>query len=178
MGRIPYEITGLSTSLFGIQWQKADTDRKIANRVVAFLEDRRLLFGDRHMEDEVHCVRSAIQIRAFLTEQLTQRHIGQELRQILKAMRAACRHFVDAAGPDGRNFEYRMGLAGDNAFGLALGDLRSRMGFYIAAIATQYKIEVDEGLSAILPPPPEDSDEDLSWLPGFGERTAQQEEDS
>ncbi|GAA3424584.1 hypothetical protein GCM10018953_17670 [Streptosporangium nondiastaticum] len=168
MGRIPYEITGISTSLFGIQWQKKDTDRKIAHEVIIFLEDRRLLFGDRHVDDEAHCVQSAIQIRAFITEQLKRHKMGRELCLALKAMRSACRHFVDVAGPQGENFGYRMGPIGANRFGLALGDLRAQMGFYIATIATQYKIEVDDDLSTILPPPPKDEDGDPSWLPGFG----------
>ncbi|WP_155128680.1 DUF6650 family protein [[Actinomadura] parvosata] len=168
MGRIPYEVTGVSTPLFGIQWQKTSTDRRIAREVIVFLEDRRLLFGDRHVEDEGHCVRSALQIRAFLTEQLKRHEMGRELSTALKAMRAACRQFVDVAGPQGENFGYRMGPIGANRFGLALGDLRSQMGFYVAAIATQYKIEVDDDLATILPPPPEDEDEDVSWFPGFG----------
>ncbi|WP_432871830.1 DUF6650 family protein [Microbispora rosea] len=155
---------------FGIQWQKTSTDRKIANEVIAFLEDRRLLFGDRHVDDEGDCVHSALQIRTFLTEQLRRDGVGRELRQILKAMRATCRNFVDAAGPGGRNFGYHMGPTGANRFGLALGDLRSRMGFYIAAIATQYKIEIDEDLSTILPPRPKERDDDVSWFPGFEEQ--------
>ena len=172
MGRIPYELTGVSTPVFGIQWQKKSTDSKIAREVIVFLEDRRLLFGDRHVEDERHCVDSALQIRAFLTEQLRRYDMGKELQLALKAMRAACRRFIDIAGPEGGNFGYRMGSIGANRFGLALGDLRSQMGFYVAAIATQYKIEVDEDLSTILPPPPMEDDEqvgeDASWFPGFG----------
>ncbi|GAA1664188.1 hypothetical protein GCM10009733_072430 [Nonomuraea maheshkhaliensis] len=159
MGRIPYEQTGVSTPVFGVEWQKKSTDHTIAHEVIVFLEDRRLLFGDRHVEDERFCISSALQIRAFLTEQLRRYDMGRELHLALKAMRAAFRHFVDVAGPEGENFRYRMGSSGADRFGLALGDLRSRVGFFVAAIATQYEIAIDEDLSAILPPPPMDEDD-------------------
>lgn len=67
--------------------------------MITFLEDRRLLFGKRHSEDELHCVRSAIEIRRFLTEELTNAKPGKSLAESIRAMRTAMRAFVDAAGP-------------------------------------------------------------------------------
>jgi hypothetical protein len=80
----------------------------------------------------------------------------------LQAMRAAARQFVDAAGPNARNF--RHGWAPDNTFGLMLGDFRTLMGVQIARIATQYDLAIEDDLAAILPPSDED---DPEWIPGF-----------
>jgi hypothetical protein len=80
-------------------------------------------------------------------------------------MRATCRKFVEAAGLYGRNFSssqpYEAGL-----FGLALGDLRTSVGIQVYLIAEAYKLTIDAELATILPP--QDIDDDPSWLIGFG----------
>ena len=160
---MPYQPTGIGGFGFSVNWEKVPGDEDVARRVIIFLEDRRLLFGKRHCEDERDCVRSAIEIRKFLTEELTRAKSGRSLADVLRAMRVAARAFVDAAGPDARNFSYRGGAQTDE-FSLALGELRSRVGQHVALISGQYGIEVEPGLAQILPPEVED---DLSFLPGF-----------
>jgi hypothetical protein len=98
MKRMPYQLTGFSIPWFGLQWTtKKTTDKKIAQGVIGFLEDRRVLFGRCHSKDEMHCVLSALQIRSFLTERLTNDEMGDDLTNALKAMRATARKFVEAA---------------------------------------------------------------------------------
>jgi len=135
----------------------------VARRVIIFLEDRRLLFGRRHCEDERDCVRSAIEIRKFLTDELTRAKPGRSLSDSVRAMRVATRAFLNAAGPDARNFRYHGGAQTDE-FSLALGEPRSLVGLHVALISGQYGIEVEPGLAQILPPEVED---DPSFLPGF-----------
>jgi hypothetical protein len=130
-------------------------------QTITFLENRRVLFGERHVEDELHCVNSANEIRHFLTGQITAAR-SQELASSLRAMRAAARRFADAAGPNAQNF--RPGWAPQNAFGLALGDFRTLVGVQIAQMAKQYDLTIEDDLASIIPPPDED---DLSWIPGF-----------
>ncbi|TYB60695.1 hypothetical protein FXF51_31315 [Nonomuraea sp. PA05] len=150
----------MGTPLFGVQWRKTSAERRAAHEVMDFIEERKLLFVDRHVDDVEHCVRSALEIWAFIAEQLEQHDVGRELSVTLKSMRAACRRFVEAAGPQGENFGSQTSVAGARRLGLALGDLRSQMGFYVAAMAAQYLIEVDDDLSVILPPRPHGQDED------------------
>jgi hypothetical protein len=148
---MPYQPTGLGAFGFSLNWEKVPGDEDVARRVIAFLEDRRLLFGERHADDEVHCVHSAIEIRRFLTEELAKAKPGHSLVESLRAMRTAMRAFVDAAGPDASNFRYHHGHMTDS-FSLALGELRSRVGLHLAVIADQYGIEVEPHLAQILPP--------------------------
>jgi hypothetical protein len=159
-----YKLTGLSLPWLGAQWERVPGDKEIAERTIVFLENRRVLFGERHFEDEMHCVQSANEIRHFLTAEINAAR-SQDLVQSLRAMRAAARRFVDAAGPDARNF--RGGWASHNTFGLALGDFRTLMGVQTARIIKQYDLAIEEDLATILPPPDE---EDLSWIPGFENR--------
>jgi hypothetical protein len=106
---------------------------EVAEQTITILENRRVLFGERHVEDHHYCLSSVNEIRHVLTAQINAART-EDLRASLRAMRAACRKFVDAAGPEARNFE--PGWPSSNAFGLALGDLRTLMGVQIARIAT------------------------------------------
>jgi hypothetical protein len=164
---MPYRPTGVGAFGFSLNWEKAPGDEEVARRVVIFLEDRRLLFGKRHSEDELHCVRSAIETRGFLTDQLVKAKPGKSLAQSLRAMRSAMRAFVEAAGPDARKFRYLPGPQTD-PFSLALGELRALVGLHLAVIAGQYGIKVEDELAQILPPAvaPNDS---LSFAPSFEE---------
>jgi hypothetical protein len=162
-------LTGIAGPWGGIQWETTTGDKDVARRVISFLEDRRLLFGDRHIEDGMHCVASALQIREMLTREIAEAKPGKTLEESLRAMRAACRKFVDAAGPHARNFFGPSAPYVAEPFGLALGDLRTSFGFHVALIAAEFKIRVEEDLARILPPV---DDDDASWVPGFNLTTA------
>lgn len=162
---MPYRPTGVGAFGFSLNWEKVPGDEHVARRVVTFLEDRRLLFGERHVEDELHCVHSAIEIRRFLTEELTKAKPGRSLAESLRAIRTSMRAFVDAAGPDARNFRYHHGHMTDR-FSLALGELRSLVGLHLAVIADQYGIDVEPDLAQILPPDVS-ADNDPAILPGW-----------
>jgi hypothetical protein len=162
---MPYVPTGGGAFGFSLNWEKVPGDEDVARRVVIFLEDRRLLFGERHSKDELHCVHSAIDIRKFLTQELTNAKPGKSLDRSLRAIRAACRNFVEAAGPDARNFRYHHGHQTDR-FSLALGELHSLVGLHLAAIANQYGIEIEDDLARILPPDVS-ADNDPSIIPGW-----------
>ena len=160
---MPYRPTGIGGFGFSVNWEKVPGDEDVARRVIIFLEDRRLLFGKRHSEDELLCVHSAIEIRRFLTEELGRAKAGSSLAQSIAVIRGAMRAFVSAAGLDACNFRYHHGAMTDE-FSLALGELRSRVGMQVALIADKYSIEVEPDLAQILPPPP---DNDPSFIPGF-----------
>jgi hypothetical protein len=164
-------ITSISGFGFGLQWTEVPGDKDIARRVLAFLENRRVLFGDRHWEDEVDCIRSAIEIRNYLTQELGATRPDRSLATSLRAMRAACRKFVEAAGPNGVNFYSNRLYREADPFSLALGDLRTLVGVQVALIAFRYDIPVEDDLATIIPPPVSDDDSDddadKSWIPGF-----------
>lgn len=145
----------LSFSIFGLgaKWEFGKTNKEIARRTVRFLEDRRLLFGQRgrHPNDPRYCVRSAQEIREFLGEQLQEHDLGAKLARALQEMRAACRRFIDAAAEDPSGFR-----SDAPRFFVAVGELRSTFGFYIAALADRYSLNVDDDLRQILPPTAEE----------------------
>ena len=160
-----YRPTGVGAFGFSLNWEKVPGDEDVARRIITFLEDRRLLFGERHSDDELECVHSAIEIRHFLTEELTKAKPGRSLAESLRAVRTAMRAFVEAGGPRARNFRYHDGHM-TNQFSMALGELRSRVGLHLAVIADQYGTEVESDLKRIFPPEVA-ADNDPSILPGW-----------
>ncbi|PZS29481.1 MAG: hypothetical protein DLM61_12840 [Pseudonocardiales bacterium] len=161
------KVSGGSFSVLGIgiNWERAPGDERIARAVIIFLEDRRLLFGSRHIEDQAHCVSSALECRTFFTKEIAEAEPGKPLETTLKSMRAAFRQFVERGGPHGRNFQYHRSMSEADPFSLALGDLRTQVGEQLARIAWRYDIEIDDELARILPP--EDDGTDPSWMVGF-----------
>jgi hypothetical protein len=157
-----YKLTGLSLPWLGMAWERVPGDKEVAQLTITELENRRILFGNRHSGDEGYCVSSANEIRHFLTQQISAVKPGKDLANSLRAMRAACRKFVDAAGPGAENFH--PGWPENSLFVVSLGDLRTLMGVQIARIATQFDLPLEEELASIVPPADED---DLDWVPGF-----------
>jgi hypothetical protein len=151
-------ITGISTPIFGISWEPTDSERAIARKVVAYLEDRRVLFTPFELEDPNHCVQSILQIRKFLTERLGELDSHDELRSALGGMRAACRKFLDAAGGSPRRARPRDPWHWHPfEFNTALGELRGVFGIQLARILALHGLDVEDDLATVLPA--EDSDD-------------------
>jgi hypothetical protein len=50
---IANRLTGISTPLGGVSWQSSDLEVSAARRVIAFLEDRRVLYAPEEMESRL-----------------------------------------------------------------------------------------------------------------------------
>lgn len=145
--------------------EQAHSEEEFARRLIAFLEDRRALYAPFAREIHEHVVESVQQIRRFLTDMLGTPGVPDELSDSLRAMRAACRGFLDSVyvrrwyvpeqGPRELVNEGYWGFTPD-VFSEALGRLRGVFGVHIKEIAAHYGIRVEEGLADILPP--EDTD--------------------
>lgn len=154
MARVPFKkiaksLTGISTPVFGVSWNPPETDREIARKLMVFLEDRRALYSPFDYEMPDYVSRSIIEIRHELTDVLKKLDEGSQLVEYVRAMRAACRQFLDQA-PVRRRFG---GFGGDLEFFTALGKLRALLGIHIAQICVSYGVNVEEELAAVLPSP-------------------------
>jgi hypothetical protein len=146
-------LTGISSPIFGVSWNPPAAEVTVARRVIAFLEDRRVLFADESIEVLEHCVRSVIEVRHYLTSEI--QHLADgELCHSLRAMRAACRKFLEAVDDrDGIVVRYggHPGHWASWRFGGALGELRGVYGVHIARIAAQNGLDIEDDLARILP---------------------------
>lgn len=145
-------ITGFSTPVFGIQWTPPKREKEIAKSVVTFLEDRRVLYNSTELEVPLHCISSVIEIRHFLTEKINELDKSSELDKNLRAMRAACRKFLDYSQKhDDGQFPYTYGSYHSRVFGSYLGEMRGVFGFCLSQIVLSYGIDVEASLASILP---------------------------
>jgi hypothetical protein len=115
------------------------------------LEDRRVLYAPESMELPERCTSSVIDIRRFLTAELQHGADEDDLSASIRAMRAACRKFLDAVNGDVARFGGHHGHWASWRFNGALGELRGVFGLHLARIAVQYGIEIEDDLGAILP---------------------------
>jgi hypothetical protein len=162
-GDIARRLTGISTPFGGISWEPPpESETTVARRVIAYLEDRRVLYDPTEVEVIDHCVASVMQIRHFLTQELGRLDADSRLAKSLRAMRVACRRFVErnpeliqAGGSAGLTFS-RPGRWDFHrwVFDQSLGELRATFGICIAEIAVRHHLNVEEPLARILPADP------------------------
>jgi hypothetical protein len=152
-------ITGFNVPVFGVSWNPPQPEIAVARRALAFLEDRRVLYNPYHLEVADHCVESVVDIRRFLTDLIGQLPPSSTLAEHLRAIRAACRTFLDDTSPGTR---HALGphWAGpfETSFFTALGELRARIGVHVAAIAVMHGIDVEGELASVLPEAPGEGD--------------------
>jgi hypothetical protein len=145
-------ITGFSIPLFGVSWQPPVSDVGAAKKLIAFLEDRRVLYSPYEVEIVDHIFMSVIEIRHFLTDILTAGGIGKELEDHVRALRGACRAFMSNDTKHGRYANYTSGLQ-NFKLNQELGEFRRTVGFHVAALSTRYGINIEDDLASILPSP-------------------------
>lgn len=149
---IANRLNGISCPLFGVQWTPPVLDVQVARRVMAYLEDRRILYNAMAWEEPEHCVASVLEIRRFLTNEIGQLQSSSELVPRLKAIRSAGRKFLDEVQRQrgGRRLIHAH-PSGAFGFDLALGEFRGAIGPHIAALAVGYGIDVEDDLARVLP---------------------------
>jgi hypothetical protein len=162
---IATRITGFSIPIFGISWDPPHADIVVARRVMTFLEDRRVLYNPFEVEVPAHCMESVLEIRRYLTDIMMEHGQADELQENLRAMRAACRRFLERMQINPQDEDSRIlrraarrGLSyTDFMFNQALGELRGVFGIHVAQIAVKYGLDVEDQLASIFPlePTPE-----------------------
>jgi hypothetical protein len=161
---ISSRLTGISTPIFGVSWEPAQSDIDAVRRTLGFLEDRRVLYAPDEAEEPQHCVDSVLRIREFLTDQLGRGGVPEDVSDSLRAMRAAARKFLDAT--DLKQLDRELGWSSQVLgsagwrFHQALGEMRGVFGIHIARLAVAYGLDVDEPLAAALPLDPATDDDD------------------
>lgn len=148
-------ISGFSNPVFGVQWNPVEIEITKARRIITFLEDRRVLYAPENLENIDHCIQSILKIREFLTDEIGKLASDTELTKNLRAMRAACRKFLDETSEKehGRIIFARDSLRSFpfEKFYSKLGILRGIFGVHIALIATSYGLDVEDNLASNLP---------------------------
>lgn len=140
---IASRITGISIPLFGVSWNPPESEREVIRELIIFLEDRRALYNDfaHELDDEVS--QSVFAIRSECTAALKRLPEASEATSCLKAMRAACREYLDNSRAKS--------FSGPFSFMTELGKLRAMIGVQVAHLAVKYGIDIDGELALVIP---------------------------
>ncbi len=151
---IAKSLTGISTPLFGVNWNPPRLDIDTASSLLTFLEDRRVLYNPYHIEEPARILESVQEIRERLTRDLEMLDRGGDLANLLRAMRSACRRFLDQT----QQMRLPRILYGslsmtrqEEPFFIALGFFRATFGLYLAELCVRYGLDVETDLATILP---------------------------
>lgn len=131
--------TSFSAFGFGVNWEFTKSDRVIAQNVLDFLADKRVLTVGRARPqiEAIACLASAAECRARLSEYLDQLEKPRsDLRTWLRAMRQGFVDFIEAGGTNGERF----GLGSEREFNGALARLRNRVQQQADEVSDRYKI--------------------------------------
>lgn len=151
---IKERLTGISCPFFGISWNPPESERQVAQRVIRFLEDRRVLYNPSELEMPRHCVESVCRIREYLTSEMQQIDSDSNLFAYLKAMRIACRKFLNRFNSIDDRFLDEARYNGNFSswvFGSALGEMRGTFGNMVAQISAAYGVDIEDDLATIIP---------------------------
>ena len=144
-------LIGISTAVGGVDWEPPAEERDRARQVLLHLAEQRVLWDPYDMAIGSFVTQSILDMRERLSGELEGLSRDSVLAEGLRAMRAACRMFLD------ENQSPRSGYGPPYEAQLhsTLGELRALFGTHIARIACAYNLEVDAHLEGILPPEPE-----------------------
>lgn len=142
-------ITGISVPIFGIQWKPVTDEVDIAQNIIVFLEDKRVLFNPIDMKAEIYCVQSVNEIRTEITRILQQTPSTYKIVKQLKELRKISQRFINEIGsPNFSSFEtpIKKSILENELF-----KLRQGFGRTISNLSLAYGINVDDDLAAIMP---------------------------
>ena len=145
--KIAKSLTGFSTPVFGISWSPPESDREIVRKLITFFEDRRALYNPYNRETPMWVIESVLEIRKKLTDTLETLDENSDISPHLRAMRAACRKFMDETEKQKGN-RYHPYL--EEIF-TALGEMRAIFGIHIAQLCVKYGIDIEGELATVLP---------------------------
>jgi hypothetical protein len=146
--KILKNITGISTPVFGIQWNPPVVESDVAREVIAFLEDRRVLYAPEEREGASYCRQSVEQIRQVLTDKMPLLRNG-EVNKLFRALRTQCRRFCDEIGAP--TFPKLARPVQESILKRELENLRLVAGKVVGALSVSYGIDVEDELASIIP---------------------------
>lgn len=101
-------------------------------------------------------------MREFFTHTLSGFQKKDDFSEHIRAMRAACRKFLDTVQQKNGGLILRNSFEGGPnswVFFSALGELRAAIGLHLGIIAVMFGLEIESDLATILPPKPTAKDD-------------------
>lgn len=138
-----YDISGFSTPVGGVSWEKSAAGKEMFTRLFLYLESKRILVNPKDMEKKEWCIESVLEIKTnivSMTEGIAQKAFDL---QVLRSMIDACNRYLDAVSPlslpviifkDGDNWE-------DLCFDNTMKQFRDTFREEIRKVERKYKLQ-------------------------------------
>ena len=131
-------LTSISSPFGGLGWEYVKSEEEIAERLITFLEDRRVI-ADRMghagaimvADHRPYAIKSVRQIRTRLRQDLEELSRDSKLAEAMRLMQRACRDFLNLAEAE-ETYSERI-----------LDDFRSVFASQILRIATTYHFSIE-----------------------------------
>jgi len=146
-------LTGISCPIFGVSWNPPANQRAIAKKIITYLESKRVLYEDLKDEFACSCVESVLEIKGFLTNQISDINENSELENYVRGMRNACNTFLSKCHveKEKRCVYCHPGTIENMMFTVALGQLREAFGIMVGQVSKAFGIDVEDLLAQIIP---------------------------
>lgn len=138
-----YDISGVSTPVGGLSWDKSAAGKEMFTRLFLDLESKRILVNPKDMEKKEWCIDSVLEMKAnivSITEGIALKAFDLH---VLRSMIDACNRYLDEVSPlslpviifkDGDNWE-------DLCFDNAMKQLRDTFREEIRKVEQKYKLQ-------------------------------------
>jgi hypothetical protein len=93
---------------------------------------------------------SVIDIRHYLTTQIDKLDDQSQLTSLLKAVRSACREFLDSTENKDSNLRFYSRNYESWEISIALGEMRRTFGYCISQIILIFELDIEKDLASIL----------------------------
>jgi hypothetical protein len=142
----------------GESWERPDSDKVVARRVLVFLEQKRALYDPHEQENVDYVIESVLDTRKLLTSELGKLGDQSELAKSLRMMLDACREFLSAnpaakslksGSPSPESWSRRWA-----ALEKSLPKLRKAFGLAVRDMVIRYQLTVHGPLLSIVPSDP------------------------
>lgn len=150
---IALRLTGISCPIFGVSWNPPIDQRTIARKLILYLESKRVLYADLNDKFACSCVKSVLEIKSYLTNQIADVTEGSELEGYVRAMRNACNTFLSKCPMEKKDkcAYCHFGSIENMLFTIALGQMRESFGIMIGQISKAFGLDVEDALAQIIP---------------------------
>ncbi len=146
---IAKRITGISTAVIGVSWNQGPDERKIAEEIVTYIENKGLFYAPFEWEHPEECFTAAATARDGLTELMQRLNRDMKVFEHAESIRDSLRNFQRALKKlslDTKHSKSDMSNDQITAFDKELVQLRTLCGAHLAWIAATYQLDVHSEL--------------------------------
>lgn len=138
-------VRGVNAFGFGMSFVPSEGEKEKVKNIIEYLEDRRVLFAPYEKENPLWVKESIIDIREMIRSEITGIERNSMLYVSLKIMQMACRRYLDRISSINKDDDVEMLLVD------CLSEIRTVFGLELMKIAYNFKFDLSEELSRIIP---------------------------